>query len=170
MSRERLVTARNLAADLVVLHPSAAAHWWLSSGLHEKAEVLRQRLHAGAVRAFVLDDVDVYVTQTILWGVSGGLRLTAEARQLVEIDAEAEFARLRQLGAVMDMPATLLTDTVRPLAAAIEIAEQDAAYAVLAESLQRGIDCPLVLAERTLYDRLRTQRPQLDAMWLGDYG
>jgi hypothetical protein len=170
------VTASNVAPNLVVLHPSAAAHWWLSSSLHEKAELLRRRLHTGAVRAFVLDDADVYITQAILRGLAGGLRLTAEARRLVEIDAAAEIARLQRADtadlppALLPMPAAPLLERARPLAWALGIDEHDAAYIALAEALQRSVDCPLLLAERALHDRLHTQRPRLELLWLGNYG
>jgi hypothetical protein len=123
-----------------------------------------------------MDDVDVYITQVILRGLTSGLRLTAEARRLVEIDAAAEIARLQradtadQQPAILVMPAAALLERARPLAWALGIDEHDAAYIGLAEALQRSVGCPLLLAERSLHGRLHAQRPQLDLLWLGDYG
>ena len=56
------------------------------------------------------------------------------------------------------------------LAWALGIDAHDAASIALAEALQRSVGCPLLLAEQSLHERLRSQHPQLQSLWLGNYG
>ncbi|MGH2584191.1 MAG: hypothetical protein ACRDJE_04695 [Dehalococcoidia bacterium] len=152
-----------------VLHPSVGAHWWLSSALHERAELLRTRMYDGLASAVVLEGFDVRVTQLILAGLQQGLRLTEEARRLIEIDAQEEVEDLIGRRALLVMPARELQGPASTVVEAAGITTDDATYAVLAEALQRSLDVPLLVADRILEDRLRS-RARLRVVWLGDYG
>lgn len=159
----------NVIHERFVLHPSVAVHWWLSSVLHEKGELLLTKMRDGVATVVVIEDIDIHVTRAMVAALRRGERLAEAATAAAELDVRAEIARLERQGAILVMPSPNLPQPVLQIARSQRMSEFDAACVALAEALQWSLDIPLILADRELYDLLQ-RRPQLKVMWLGDYG
>jgi predicted nucleic acid-binding protein len=135
-----------------VVDASVAAKWYFPEPLSERADALLEQRSE-----LLAPDVLLVEIAQLAWK-------RARRGEIGEADAEHIVSALRKVPFALKPTAELVTSAL-PLALLRGFTLTDAFYITLA--VQAG--CPMVTADRRLYDALRAGTLAEHALWLGDF-